>query len=201
MGNRIGSYPVGIMTANTRMLGATEAISAGEAELYDVQPRDTDLTALAALVSAANKLPYATGSGTWALTDFTAAGRAILDDANQVAVRKTIGLDKIFGVGAISDDSVGTINFGAALFGALIFVYTNNLGAAIYWVRAASTPQVSLLASQGGPWAASTSTLTGTTGADGSWTLSADASGVATIENRTGGSRTAMAVVHQQSFD
>jgi hypothetical protein len=41
------------------------------------QPVDTDLTAIAALVSAANKIPYATGSGTWSLTDFTAYGRTI----------------------------------------------------------------------------------------------------------------------------
>jgi hypothetical protein len=45
------------------------------------QPLDADLTAIAALTSAANKLPYATGSGAWALTDFNAAGRAIVNSA------------------------------------------------------------------------------------------------------------------------
>jgi hypothetical protein len=56
------------------------------------QPADTDLTAIAALVSAANKVPYATGSGTWALADLTAAGRALIDDADATAQRATLGL-------------------------------------------------------------------------------------------------------------
>lgn len=38
------------------------------------QPLDADLTAIAALVSAANKVPYATGAGAWALADFVPPG-------------------------------------------------------------------------------------------------------------------------------
>ena len=56
------------------------------------QPLDADLTALAGLASAANKLPYFTGSGAATLADFTAAGRALLDDANAAAQCTTLGL-------------------------------------------------------------------------------------------------------------
>lgn len=56
------------------------------------QPLDTDLTAIAALVSAADKLPYATGAGTWALADFTAAARALLDDGDAATMRGTLSV-------------------------------------------------------------------------------------------------------------
>jgi hypothetical protein len=55
------------------------------------QPLDTDLTAIAALTSAADKGLQSTGAGTWALFDLTAAGKELLNDASAADQRTTLG--------------------------------------------------------------------------------------------------------------
>jgi hypothetical protein len=56
------------------------------------QPLDADLTAIAALVSAADKVPYSTGVATWSLATLTAAGRALIDDVDVAAMRTTLSV-------------------------------------------------------------------------------------------------------------
>ena len=81
---------LGLGTAATSASGDFATVGHNHSGVY--QPSDAELTAIAGLTSAADSAPYFTGSGTAALMTVTAAGRAILDDADASAQRTTLGL-------------------------------------------------------------------------------------------------------------
>ena len=79
--------------------GGTGASDAGTARTNlglaigtDVQAYDAGLQSISGLTTSANQMIYTTALDTYATTGLTAAGRAILDDADTSAQRTTLGL-------------------------------------------------------------------------------------------------------------
>jgi hypothetical protein len=114
----VGTIVTGVWNGSTIAIanGGTGSTTASDARTAlglaigtDVQAYDAELAALAGLTSAADKLPYFTGSGTASLATLTTFGRSLIDDADAATSRTTLGLGTI----AVQNANNVTITGGA----------------------------------------------------------------------------------------
>ncbi|HJW26436.1 MAG TPA: hypothetical protein VJ576_16195 [Rhodocyclaceae bacterium] len=102
------------------------------AALAAKQPLDATLTALAAMVTAADKLIYATGVDTFATTTLSAFIRTLLDDADAATARVTLGAAPSI-VGAVRNAKMSVmVASSTATFTADEVVVESSLGGEAY---------------------------------------------------------------------
>jgi hypothetical protein len=80
-------YRSGVDTWSAVTIGGLLSFSAGTLNITDAE-----LAAIGGLVSAADRLPYFTGSGTASLATFTTFGRSLVDDPDAATAQATLGL-------------------------------------------------------------------------------------------------------------
>lgn len=97
----VGNTPAGGIAATTVQAAINELDT-------EKQPLDAGLTSIAGLTTAADKMIYTTASDTYAVADLTAAGRALLDDADTATQRVTLGLEIGVNVQAYDADTAKT---------------------------------------------------------------------------------------------
>ncbi len=103
---------------------------------------DAELAAIAGLTSAADKVPYFTGSGTAALAAFTAAGRALVAGADALAQLASLGIQTCYLSADVDNSSAGPgyidvsgMGFTIVSGGVYVFWYELSTSTAITTTR------------------------------------------------------------------
>jgi phage-related tail fiber protein len=114
------TYTSVTVDAYGRVTGGSNPTTLSGYGITDAQPIDATLSALAGLTTASNKLIYATGSDTFATTDFTSYGRTLVGTANASAARTALSLGTMATQDAnnvsISGGSIDGITFDFGTF-------------------------------------------------------------------------------------
>ncbi len=135
MATKISALPTSTAFAAASLLvavigGSTVAINGDEIATF-VRDYDAELSSIAGLTSAADRLPYFTGSGTAALATYTAAARTVDDDATVAAM-----VDTLFG--AASTGTTGAMRATAPTANTSISLAAPGIGTNVFDIQDAT---------------------------------------------------------------
>lgn len=169
----------------------------------NTQAYDAGLQSISGLTTEADKMIYTTASDTYAVTDLTAAGRAILDDADAAAQRTTLGLGTLATQDTITESQISDLGsyITASSTDTLtnksgnISMFTNDIGYLTAETNDLSNVSGTLAIANGGTGVTALSSLNaadlgsnnGATNATDGYVLTADGTGGTAWEAATGG--------------